>query len=50
MQELVQLTLVFSRSFSMQRASFPMLDGFGGTGCDVPVHGCSRKASAKNSS
>ena len=42
MQELVQLTLVFSRSFSMPCASFSMLDGLGGTG--------HRKASAKNSS
>ena len=29
-----------SRSFSMPWASFSMLDGPGGTGCDVPVRGC----------
>ena len=40
MQELVQLTWVFNRSFSMSCASFSMLDGPGGTGCDVPVRGC----------
>ena len=40
----------------MPCASFSMLDGPGGTGCDVPVRGCwvsrglHRKASAKNSS
>ena len=33
MQELAQLTWVFSRSFSMPCASFWMLDGPGGTGC-----------------
>ena len=38
MQELVQLTSVFSRSFLMPCASFSLLDGPG------------RKASAKNSS
>ena len=37
MQELVQLTRVFSRSFSMPCASFSMLHGPGGTGCNVPV-------------
>ena len=31
MQELVQLTWVFSRSFSMPCTSFSMLDGPGGT-------------------
>ena len=40
MQELVQLTWVFSRSFSKPCASFSMIDGPGGTGCNVPVHGC----------
>ena len=40
MQELVQLTQVFSRSFSMPCASFSMLDGPGGTGWIVPVHSC----------
>ena len=38
MQEVVQLTRVFSRSFSMPCGSFSMLDAPGGTGCDVPVH------------
>ena len=37
MQELVQLTLVFSRSFSIPCESFSMLDGPGGTDCNVPV-------------
>ena len=40
MQELVQLTSVFSRSFSIPCASFSMLDWPGKTGCDVPVHSC----------
>ena len=39
-KKLVKLTWVFSRSFSMPCASFSMLGGPGGTGCDVPVHGC----------
>ena len=43
MQELVQLTCAFSRSFSKTCASFSMLGGPGGTGRDkvhFPVHGC----------
>ena len=52
MQELVQLTSVFSRSFSIPCASFSMLDGPVGTGT---IKHCKqytwlRKASAKNSS
>ena len=39
--------LSFSRNFSVPCASFSMLDGPGGTDCNVPEH---RKASAKNSS
>ena len=45
MQELVQLTWVFSRSFSISCASFSMLDGPGGT-----VKHWKWKASTKNSS
>ena len=41
-KKLVKLTWVFSRSFSMPCASFSMLDGPGGTGCDVPVRGSSK--------
>ena len=40
MQELVQLTLVLSRNFSMPCASFSILDCPGGTGSSVLVHGC----------
>ena len=36
MQQIVQLTWVFSTSLSMSCASFSMLDGAGGTGYDPP--------------
>ena len=55
-KKLVKLTWVFSRSFSRPCASFSMLGGPGGTGCNVLVRSCwkwctwHRKASAKNSS
>ena len=42
MQELSTYLRVFNRSFSMPCASFSMLGGPGGTGCDevhFPVHG-----------
>ena len=50
LQELVQLTWCFSRSFSMPYASFSMLYGPGGTGQHWKWCTWHQEASAKNSS